>query len=697
MITEIALLGGAIGTSAHYWLQRRHTKRTQKNQASISPNKHLGQPSFNIKRLILDIKSVIEGTDSQQLRTEMDASLQQATEQQRLSNKKTTHWSFGALSVTALAATYPALTLFGAGAILYLSRETLKLILNDFKRGHYLSFYLFNTIMMLGMIISGHLILSAISSIIFNFFAGIANRLENNAKGHLVNIFGNHPKQIWTLKEGIELQISFNDLQVSDQVVIHAGEVIPVDGQVISGIGQVDQHILTGESQPADKETGDNVFASTLLLSGHLIIKATVAGEDTVAAKISQALSQTQNYKDTLMLRGRQVGDRFMLFKIALATATFPIMGLNSALAIMWANLGQGVSITGPMSLMTYLQLLSREQILIKDGRVFESLQNIDTIVFDKTGTLTEEQPTLGAIHTANGFDEHEVLCLAAAAEHRQPHPIARAIIAGAKAAQLDYPQREAANYEVGYGIKVQIAGRLIRVGSARFLQRENIAIPENLDTSQRQAQAASHSLVYVGVDNRLAGILVMQPTIRPKTKEMVTYLQQHGIKVYIISGDHEAPTRSMAEQLGVDHYFAETLPENKANIVQQLKDEGRFVCFVGDGVNDAIALKTAQVSISLKGASTVATDTAQIIFMDGTLRRLTQLFDLVTEFESTMHRALVFSLVPGIFTVAGVFFLHFGVASSLLILYLNMCLGLSNIIWPIIKHQNTPLVPQQV
>jgi Cu2+-exporting ATPase len=445
-----------------------------------------------------------------------------------------------------------------------------------------------------------------------------------------------------------------------------------------------------------DKDVGDKVFASTLLLSGRLTVEVTTAGEDTVAAKISQVLNETQSYKDTVILRGRKIADNFIPVKLGIAAATVPLLGPNAGLAVMFADLGGGLGISGAMSVMTYLQILARQQILVKDGRVFEALRAVDTVVFDKTGTLTQEQPTLGSIHAVGGFTEREVLRLAAAAEYRQPHPVARAILARAEAEQMDLPAVEETSYEVGYGIKVGVEGQIVRVGSARFLQREGIALPDSISAIRQHAEADSHSLIYVAVDGQLAGLLEMEPTIRPEAHEMVQALKQRGMDVYIISGDHEAPTRSMARKLGVEHYFAETLPENKADLVQQLRDEGRFVCFVGDGINDAIALKAAQVSVSLKGASTAATDTAQIIFMDGTLKNLLPLFELVDEFEDTMRRNKVVAFAPGIMTIGGVFFLHFGVLTSMLILYSSILGELVNIFWPLAKHQEALPEPSQ-
>lgn len=615
-------------------------------------------------------------------------------EKSQQASKKRLYGSLGALGLAGMATLLPVFYPVGVAAILYLSRENYKLIGRDFKRGHYLSFYLVSAIANIGLMATGHLILSAMNGLVFGFLARITNQLETTAQHQLVNIFSHFPKQVWVLKDGVEIQIDFHALQVGDQVIVNAGEVIPVDGQVMSGLGQVDQHMLTGESQPVDKQKGDEAFASTLLTTGRLTIKVTMAGDKTVAMKITQALSENKDYKNTLIMRGRQIGDRFVPVKLGLAGLALPLLGPNASMAVMWANLGNGLSTIGPMIVMIYMQLLARQHILVKDGRVFESLREVDTVVFDKTGTLTEEQPTVGNIHTFNNFTEQDALRLAAAAEYRQTHPVARAIITRAEQEQLVLPEIETASYEVGFGIKVIIDGSTIHVGSAAFLQHETITLPEATQAIQQQAETESYSLIYISVDRQLVGVLEMLPTIRPEAHNIVQALQQRGIETYIISGDAEAPTRRLAQTLGIDHYFAETLPENKADLVQQLKDEGRFVAFIGDGINDSIALKTAQVSISMKGASSVATDTAQIVFMDGTLQRLLPLFELVDEYEETMRRATVIGFTPGTLTVAGVFFLHFGVVISLMILYLNICLGLGNTLWPMIKHQQ-PSLPE--
>lgn len=664
MIIEIILIGGAFGL----WKTQKSTKK---------------------RHLLRDIRDALRAEGRQQLQLDIDPKQRALLETKERERKREMQLSLGAMGLALLGSFSPAFTLIGAAAVLYLSKETFKLIHKDFKRGHYFSVYLIGLIMTLGMIATGNLILAAFTGVIGGFFAGIINRLESDSQQQLIRVFSGHPQQVWLLRDGVEIQIDFHQLQIGDLVIVNAGEVIPVDGSIQSGEGRVDQHLLTGESEAVEKTIGESVYASTLLLSGRLVVEVLQAGDATMAAKIGEVLNQTQNYKETLMTRGRVVADRFLPVTIGVGAITLPILGPNAAIAVLWSELGGIMAPAGSITVLSYLQIMSRHQILVKDGRVFESLKQVDTIIFDKTGTLTLEQPIVSQIHTFDGFTDIEVLRYAAAAEYRQPHPIAKAIITAAQAQQIDIPQLDEAAYEVGYGIKVIVENQIIRVGSVRFMQREGIIMPPELEQIQQQADSESHSLIYVAVGHELAGVLEMQPSIRPEITEIIAFLKQRNIQLYIISGDHETPTRKMAETLGIDHYFAEVLPENKADHVNQLKAQGRFVCFIGDGINDAIALKSAQVSISLKGASTAATDTAQIIFVDGTLKHLTSLFQFVDEFEQTMDRNYLISVVPGVVIIGGVYLLSFGIATSMTIFYLSCFAGLGNTLLPLVKHQN--------
>ena len=294
-------------------------------------------------------------------------------------------------------------------------------------------------------------------------------------------------------------------------------------------------------------------------------------------------------------------------------------------------------------------------------------------MVFDKTGTLTIEQPTVSRITSLGALSEEQVLIHAAAAEYKQTHPIAKAILSAAAERGLEVPTIDDAHYEIGYGVKVRLhahgeTSKTIRVGSERFMALEGIKIPADIEAQQAACHAHGYSLVMVAIDDKLSGTIELRPTIRPEASEVVRHLQAEGKTVTIISGDHEMPTRQLAEELGITEYFANTLPENKAELVAQLQQEGKKVCFVGDGINDAIALKKANVSISLRGATTVATDSAQIVLMDEDLAQLTQLFEVAEEFKTNIDRSFLATIVPNMLGIAGTLFLHWGYATAVLL-----------------------------
>lgn len=679
LMTTALLLGGGTG----YWLMRkRHSNELQASKNIIST------PKFSIRQLLRDIRQATQARGRNNLQLDIDPATKARQEAQKRAANQDMWFSVGSVGLAVLGGSYPVFAVMGIAAVLYLSRDSFRLVRKDFQRGHYLSVFLVRLVLTLGMIVTGHLILAAFTALMMGFLAKIVERVEENSQYQLINLFSDRPDQVWVLQNGVEIQVSFHSLQIGDQVIVNAGEVIPVDGPVIQGEGQVDQHLLTGESQPAEKLKNDTVYASTLLLSGRLVIQVETTGETTMAAKISDVLNQTQDYTDQLINQGRLIADRFIPVKLAISAITLPILGPTSATAVIWSGFGGMMGSLGSLSVLNYMQLLSHKGVLIKDGRIFESLRKVDTVVFDKTGTLTLDEPTIKCLHVLAEYDADTVLRFAAAAEYRQPHPVAKAIVAYAQQANLDLPKIDEASYEVGYGIKVEIEGRLIQVGSARFMQQHKISFAAKVTAIQNQAESDTNSLIYIAIDSQLAGIFEMQPTIRPEAKTIIDFFKRRNIDIYIISGDHEGPTRKIAETLGVKNYFAEVLPEHKADHVEALKAKGRFVCFVGDGINDSIALKTAQVSISLKGASTAATDIAQIIFMDGTLNRLKGLFNLVDEFEDTMKQNKIISFVPGVITIGGVYFLHFGIAISMSIFYLSYFGGFANIFWPLAKHQ---------
>ena len=579
---------------------------------------------------------------------------------------------------------YPPLMLLTVGAVIYASIPMSQMAVISLRQGR-ISTFVADVILTAGMLLTGHVILAAATA----WFATLAMKLllktENNSRKKLINIFGEQPRMVWIQQGQTEIQIPFEQVQVGDCVVVNAGEMIPVDGTIIDGLATVDQQMLTGEAQPVEKEAGDTALAATVVLAGRIYIQVEKAGKETVAAKIGDILNNTTDYNNDVMARGQKLADDLTWPTLVVSGLTWPLLGLNQAVAILWASFGYTMRLISPISVLNFLQILSQQGVLVKDGRSLEALSQVDTIVFDKTGTLTVGIPHVGQIYTTNNWTESEILTVAAAAEYRQSHPIAKAILDEANVRGLNLPTIEEAAYEVGYGIKVKLADSMVRVGSARFMAQEGIALTDEIHLIQNECHEHGYSLVYVAIDGQLGGAIQLQPTIRPEAKAIIHGLRERGMSLYIISGDHEKPTRTLAQTLGIDHYFAETLPENKADLVDQLRQEGKFVCFVGDGINDSIALKKANISVSLSGASTAATDTAHIILMDGTLEKLDRLFDIAADFESNMAMNFLTSVIPGIICVGGVYFLHFGLVSGLVLYNVSLTAGMVNAMSPIL------------
>lgn len=680
------LFGGAVlgAISASRIDKKTKTDLTLKDKvlSDVLPGK------FDVRTLFSDLKKAITGSEREQQQMSIDPGLGEQRKQLAVSAKRNMLLFIATTGIALLGTVFPVLNVVTVAAIFYLMRDVFLFVWQDWKRGQYLNVYMIVVFLMLGMILTNHIILAAIWGVLGNLMLNIIKRAESSSQKHLIDVFAGHPPKVWIERDGIEIEVDFAALCKDDLVVVNSGETLPVDGIIESGQAIIDQHLLTGESEPVERMPGERVYASTLLLSGRILVRLEAAGSETVASNIGAILNRTENYTANMTARGHKISNRLLPIELTAGAVTWALLGPTPAFAVLWSNLGTSMMMLGPLSVLNYLQILSRHTILIKDGRVLESLRQIDTVVFDKTGTLTLEQPTLVGIHCFDELNESVLLSYAAAAEYRQPHPVARAILSAAKARNLTLPAIDDASYSAGYGIQVMVEKRIVRVGSARFIAREGIVLPTDHEHIRREAESQGNSLVYVALDDSLGGILELAPTLRPEATEIIEFLHQRGIKTCIISGDREQPTRAMAEQLGIGEYFAETLPEHKAEHVKRLREEGRFVCFIGDGINDAIALKSAQISISLKGATSAATDTAQIVLMDGTLQSLKQLFYVTDEFEDTMRRNFLWSVIPGSINIGAVYLLHFGIAASMGMFYGAYFISIGNTLWPLVKHQ---------
>lgn len=587
----------------------------------------------------------------------------------------------GGVAIAALAQfAFPALLPVGAVLLAYCSITTFKEAYKTLFEEKRLGVDVLDSIVVVGCLATSSIFAGAVLCWCLSLGRLLVRKTQDDSKKMLMTAFGKQPRFVWLLKDGVEVQVAVDKLRPGDIVVVNTGETVPVDGVVQTGMAMIDQHALTGESTPAEKSVGDRVFASTVMVAGKIEIQVESSGSETASAKIGKILNDTAGYKLTSQNKGEQLADKAVIPTLALGGTALATMGPAGAIAVLNSDFGTGIRMAAPLALLSSLALAAQKGILIKDGRALEQLNEVDTFLFDKTGTLTRERPEVGRIFSADGYDENQVMAWAAAAEYRFSHPIAKAILHKFEEMNLDLPVVDDSHYAVGFGIRVRIEGRTIRVGSPRYMTMEGIDIPAEIRAAQDAAHDEGNTMVMVADDDRLAGAIELQAAIRPEVLEIIAGLRQRGIKhIAIISGDHEAPTRKLAEALGMDRYFAQVLPQDKADYVAKLQDEGRKVCFVGDGINDSIALKKANVSISLRGASTIATDTANIVFMEEGLAKLLDLRDIARNLDRNIKRSWTMIIIPNAMTIVGAFTLGFGVMVSVFMNNVTAVAALAN------------------
>ncbi len=583
---------------------------------------------------------------------------------------------------------FAPLKLVSGGLILYAAFPVFQGAYIDLTHGRRITIRLLDSVSFLGLLAGGYFLICSLTATVFHSSTKMMLRTEDRSRRILADMFGEQPRSVWIVVDGQEIEVPFEQLAVGDTLVVHAGQTIPVDGKITGGTASVDQHVLTGEAQPAEKGVGDRVFSATMLLAGRIEVVVEQAGSETAAAQIRNILATTTDFRSAIQARWKEVADHTVLPTLGLAGVAMAFLSPASALAVVNSNYVSVLKVASPLGMLNFLQRASQSGVLIKDGRSLEAVGTIDTVVFDKTGTLTETQPHVGEICAIAGFTEEEVLTSAAAVEAKQSHPVALAILSAARERNLTLPSLEDERYEMGYGIQARVSGRLVRVGSARYMKMEGIEVSSDLETRKQRMQSVGASVIFVAIGDRLAGMLELRPTIRPEAKQVVKDLKDRGLTLYIISGDHAAPTQALAAELGIDHYLAEVLPQEKSSRVEELQKEGKRVCFVGDGINDAIALKKANVSISIRGASTLATDTAQIILMDESLRRLNKVFEVGSEYDANLKTLIGTTFGPGLVSLGAVFFLGAGNLTALGLFNLSMLAGLMNAIWPALQQQ---------
>jgi manganese/zinc-transporting P-type ATPase C len=433
------------------------------------------------------------------------------------------------------------------------------------------------------------------------------------------------------------------NLLPGDVIVARAGQRLPIDGTIVRGEALVNQQTMTGEALPVERSAGDQVFAGTTIEHGELEIRVDRIGLDTAVGRIVAVVEAAAAEKSDIQLYAERLAQRDVRRTLALGGLGAAVSrSFDAGVAILVADYGMAARVGIPTAIVTSMKRASRQGILMKGPRALEALARVNTVVFDKTGTLTSGTPRIVRVVTyRDGLDENELLRLAAAAERGFRHPVARAIAAATAARRLEPPAVTRTNASTGFGLDVEVEGHRVLVGSRRFMEAQRISL-----TAAEDDEAAAHAVgaapTFVAIDGRLAGALVLQDSLRAEAREAVLALRARAMRnVIMLSGDHPEPTRVIAESLGVRHYYAEMLPEDKAALIRSLKAEGRVVAMVGDGANDALALNEADVGMAVPGGAELAVEAADVVILRGGLDRVVLAIDLARDAIVSIRRTL--------------------------------------------------------
>lgn len=457
----------------------------------------------------------------------------------------------------------------------------------------------------------------------------------------------------WVHREGKLARIPASEVAVGDRVTIYPGDMIPVDGKVAEGAAMVDQKTITGESLPVQRGSGDRVYAATVVRDGKLTVDATGVGENTTAAQIVHLLETAPMGETRMQNYAERFADRLVAPWLAATGAIFAVTAnVDRLVSMIIIDYGTGIRVAAPTSVLAAMTAAARRGILIKSGAHMEKLARVDTIVFDKTGTLTRGQPEIyPVIPYSKHFPERKALALAASAEQRLKHPIAEAIVAKARQERVRVPPRSASAYQVGRGIEARVNGSVVHVGSTHYFRERSICF-ERAQTDIRDLNERGRSTLLLAVDGALAGVIPFADQVRAESPLILKALHELGVKrTIMLTGDSARVARAVARDLGIDQFFADTLPADKAEIIQALQKEGRTVAMVGDGINDSPALSYADVGIAMKNGADVAREAADVVLMEDSLWKLLGAIEISREAISTVKQN--FGIIAGLNTLA--------------------------------------------
>jgi Cu+-exporting ATPase len=506
-------------------------------------------------------------------------------------------------------------------------------------------------------------------------------------------------------EDGADHEVEIDSLTVGDRLRVRPGEKVPVDGVILEGRSSLDESLVTGESMPVTKEAGSKVIAGTLNQSGSFVMRADKVGRDTLLSQIVKMVADAQRSRAPIQRLADQVAGWFVPAVIVVAVIAFfawalfgpePRMafGLVAAVSVLIIACPCALGLATPMSIMVGVGRGAQAGVLIKNADALERMEKVDTLVVDKTGTLTEGKPRVVAIVPATGFQEADILQLAASVERASEHPLADAIVRAANEKHLDLSEVEEFDAPTGKGATGKVDGKTILLGNSNFLTSLNIETG-SLNEQAERLRGDGATVIQIAVDGRLAGLFAIADPVKASTPDALRALAAEGIKVIMLTGDNRTTANAVARKLGIADVEAEVLPDQKSAVVTKLQKAGRIVAMAGDGVNDAPALAAAGVGIAMGTGTDVAMESAGITLLKGDLggivraRRLSQA--TMGNIRQNLFLAFIYN-AAGIPIAAGILYPHFGLLLSPIIAAAAMALSSVSVVGNALRLRVTRL-----
>lgn len=500
--------------------------------------------------------------------------------------------------------------------------------------------------------------------------------LEAVAKGKtseaIKKLMGLQAKTARVIRSGVEEDIPIEDVEVGDVVVVRPGEKVPVDGKIVEGNSSIDESMLTGESLPVEKKTGDFVIGATINKFGTFKFEATKVGKDTALSQIIKMVEDAQGSKAPIQKIADQVSGVFVPIVVGIALVTFLIWylamgnftaGIVSAVAVLVIACPCALGLATPTAIMVGTGKGAENGILIKGGEHLEMAYKLNAVVLDKTGTITKGQPEVTDVASLGKLDSSEILKLAAVAEKNSEHPLGAAIYEKGKKGFGSLPDPDQFEAIPGRGVMAVIGSRVVYIGTRKLMTEKGIDIG-NTEATVSRLEDEGKTAMLMAVNNVMEAIIAVADTLKENSKEAIEDLQKMGIAVYMITGDNKRTANAIAKQVGITNVLAEVLPENKAEEVEKLKKQGKIVAMVGDGINDAPALATADIGMAIGTGTDVAIEAADITLMRGDLRTIPTAIRLSRKTMNKIKQNLFWAFI---YNVIGIPFAAFGMLNPII------------------------------